>query len=97
MSGIEKSTEDIIAKMDRDKKLDDVDADYSGDELSTLQTPKESPWWTLIGSLTMEPGFLLYMIASVMGNLIATDLQIDRACRINLGYNDTICDQLMNK
>jgi len=44
--------------------------------------------------LRMEPGFLIYMVASVMGNIMASDLLLDRACRVNVGYNDTICDVL---
>lgn len=52
--------------------------------------------WHYVKSIRMEPGFLMYMTASVMGNIIASDLQIDRACRINVGYNDTICDGVMS-
>lgn len=52
--------------------------------------------WHYIKTIRMEPGLLLYMTASVMGNIMASDLQIDRACRINLGYNDTICDGVMS-
>lgn len=72
-----------------------TDSDSADDLI--LQTPQESSWWLLLGSLRMEPGFLLYMIASVMGNIIASDMQLDRACRVNKGYNDSICDILMGR
>ncbi|XP_021945632.1 uncharacterized protein LOC110843883 isoform X2 [Folsomia candida] len=52
--------------------------------------------WHYLKSIRMEPGFLIYMTASVMGNIIASDLQIDRACRINIGYNDTVCNGVMS-
>lgn len=83
----------------KEATLDDVGFVNASEDEGSSAAPeelKESSWWTLLGSLRMEPGFLLYMIASVMGNIMASDLQIDRACRVNLGYNDTVCNGVMS-
>lgn len=94
---VEKAAEAEASR--KEAELDDVGFVNSSSEDGDSTAPeeqKESSWWTLLGSLRMEPGFLLYMIASVMGNIMASDLQIDRACRVNLGYNDTVCDGVMS-
>ncbi len=70
-------------------------SDGSGDNLSSKTFLHKV--WHYTKVIRMEPGFLIYMTASVMGNIIASDLQIDRACRINIGYNDTVCDGVMSR
>ncbi|CAL8100593.1 unnamed protein product [Orchesella dallaii] len=76
--------------------LDNTDSDASLKQNSSSKSETLKDWLLRnILLLRMEPGFLLYMTASVMGNIMASDLQLDRACRINKGYNDTVCDILM--
>lgn len=95
-AGIEDSMQMAVSSSSLDSEKEILGDDCSGlDERIRLS---DKSWLQkllhYIKSIRMEPGFLIYMIASVMGNIMASDLLLDRACRINMKYNDTICDVL---
>ncbi|KAL7014919.1 hypothetical protein ACKWTF_016195 [Chironomus riparius] len=48
-------------------------------------------------NVTVEPLLPLYIIASVLTAYAAQNLYLDKACRVNLGYSDEICDALKRK
>ncbi|XP_070493999.1 lysosomal proton-coupled steroid conjugate and bile acid symporter SLC46A3-like [Chironomus tepperi] len=48
-------------------------------------------------NVTVEPLLPLYIIASVLTAYAAQNLYLDKACRVNLGYSDEICDALRRK
>lgn len=93
-SSIEELTSKIALQQPEEDSIRIKDKDVDEDnEYSTLSFMGKVIYHAK--SLIMEPGFLIYMVASAMGNLMAQDLQLDRACRVNMGYNDTICNALM--
>jgi PCFT/HCP family folate transporter-like MFS transporter 1/3 len=49
---------------------------------------------SLIKNTTVEPLLPLYIIASVLTAFAAQNLYLEKACRVNLNLNDTICDAL---
>lgn len=50
-----------------------------------------------VGLITIEPSLLVHMTASFMGNLLLSNLLLYKACHVNLGYNETYCDALIDK
>jgi len=49
------------------------------------------------GLITIEPSLLVHMTASFMGNLLLSNLMLYKACNVNLGYNETFCEALVDK
>ncbi|KAJ9575642.1 hypothetical protein L9F63_007503 [Diploptera punctata] len=51
-------------------------------------------WWDLI---TVEPVMFLYMMAFMLTSVVEQAFYVDKACRANLNYNDSICLNLTDK
>ncbi|KDR13825.1 Proton-coupled folate transporter [Zootermopsis nevadensis] len=51
-------------------------------------------WWDFI---TVEPVMFLYMMAFMLTSVIEQSFFVDKACRVNLNFSDTICSNLTNK
>lgn len=45
-------------------------------------------------NITVEPMLALYTIPSVLASLATQNLSLEKACRVNLGYSDQVCDAL---
>lgn len=45
-------------------------------------------------NITVEPVLLCYTFPSVMSSIAMQNLNLDKACRVNLGLNGSICDAL---
>lgn len=45
-------------------------------------------------SITVEPLLLCYVVPGTLAALAIQNLNLDKACRINLNYGDLICDAL---
>lgn len=45
-------------------------------------------------NITVEPMLALYTIPSVLASLATQNLNLEKACRVNLGYSDDVCDAL---
>lgn len=64
---------------------------------------KKKPWkemtfkekWRHIKSgITVEPMLACYIMPSVLAGLATQNLNLEKACRVNLDYGDVICDAL---
>jgi hypothetical protein len=47
--------------------------------------------------LTLEPALVTHMTAAVMIYMVVQDFLLEKACRVNLGYSDAVCDALTSK
>ncbi|CAH2075026.1 unnamed protein product, partial [Iphiclides podalirius] len=48
-------------------------------------------------NITLEPVLAGYVIPGVLSRLANQNLNLDKACRVNLRYGDTVCDALIAK
>lgn len=45
-------------------------------------------------NITVEPIIACYIMSNVFSGLAVQNLNLEKACRVNLGYNDTVCTAL---
>lgn len=61
--------------------------------------PKE--WLTSLKNglamVTIEPSLVLYMMAFMTTTVVEQALFVDKACRVNHGFNASICDNIAAK
>lgn len=48
----------------------------------------------VITNITVEPVLACYIIPSIFSGLATQNLNLEKACRVNLNYGDEICDAL---
>ncbi|GBP87761.1 hypothetical protein EVAR_28643_1 [Eumeta japonica] len=48
-------------------------------------------------NITVEPALACYVVPGVIGRLATQNLNLDKACRVNLGYDRDVCDALIAK
>lgn len=48
-------------------------------------------------NITVEPLLAFYIIPSVLTNLATQNLNLEKACRVNLNYDDVVCDALSRR
>jgi MFS transporter, PCFT/HCP family, solute carrier family 46, member 3 len=48
-------------------------------------------------NITVEPMLACYIMPSVLAGLATQNLNLEKACRINLNYTDEICDALSRR
>ncbi|VEN41979.1 unnamed protein product [Callosobruchus maculatus] len=48
----------------------------------------------LVENITVEPMLACYIIPSVLASLATQNLNLEKACRVNLGYSPEVCDAL---
>lgn len=53
--------------------------------------------WELKSNITVEPILAGLIIPSMLARIAIQNLNLDKACRVKLGYNDSICDALIEK
>lgn len=67
---------------------------------------KSKKWDTLTWSekltyirnnITVEPILACYIIPSVLASLATQNLNLEKACRVNLAYADNVCDALSRR
>lgn len=75
--------------MDRD---DNVTA-WSSSAPPPTAHPRKSVW----SSITVEPLLAFYIISMFLTILITQNLSLDKACRVNLGFDEAICDALIRQ
>ncbi|KAL3289020.1 hypothetical protein HHI36_003463 [Cryptolaemus montrouzieri] len=49
----------------------------------------------IITHITVEPIVFLYILASTMNSLVTQNLSLEKACRVNLHLNESICDAMV--
>lgn len=45
--------------------------------------------------ITVEPALVCFVISSALGKLATQNLNLDKACRVNLNYGESICNALI--
>jgi len=65
--------------------------------IKILSQPQRQKIIQFARNVTVEPLLPLYIIASILTAYAAQNLYLDKACRVNLGYSDEICDALKRK
>lgn len=62
---------------------------------------KHMPWTErmsyLWDSITVEPMLACYIMPSVLASLATQNLNLEKACRVNLAYPDHVCDALTRR
>ena len=48
-------------------------------------------------NITLEPVLISYVVPGVIARLATQNLNLDKACRVNLKYGDSVCDALIAK
>lgn len=72
------------------------------DPSNTTATPKPPLTWRekmqkVIKNITVEPIVAAYIMPSVLSNLATQNLNLEKACRVNMEYGDEICDALTRR
>ncbi|XP_045483800.1 tetracycline resistance protein, class H-like [Harmonia axyridis] len=47
--------------------------------------------------ITVEPLVFFYILPGVMGLLTTQNLNLEKACRVNLQFNESVCDAMLNR
>lgn len=47
--------------------------------------------------ITLEPLVVCFVMPSMLLMLGSSNLNLEKACRVNLGYNQTVCDSLTRR
>lgn len=53
--------------------------------------------WYIKENITLEPVLAFYVIPGSLSRLATQNLNLDKACRVNKGFGDTVCDALIAK
>lgn len=66
------------------------------------ETPKAERTWReklrlVANNITVEPILAAYIMPSVLSNLATQNLNLEKACRVNMAYGDEICDALTRR
>lgn len=51
----------------------------------------------IFSNITVEPILICYVWPSVMSSLAMQNLNLEKACRVNLGYDDAVCDAMAQR
>lgn len=88
--------------MDKSEKLDAVKANAMPEEVPLTTDPKiniqemtfmqKSKY--LKSNITVEPALALFIMPSVLALMATQNLNLDKACRVNLGFDDNVCTAL---
>lgn len=49
-----------------------------------------------LSAVTLEPAILLFCVAGGIYGIASEEVYIEKACRVNLSFNDTLCDDIQN-
>ncbi|KAH8419959.1 hypothetical protein KR009_004327 [Drosophila setifemur] len=64
-------------------------------------TPVKRTWREKIrlvaNNITVEPILAAYIMPSVLSNLATQNLNLEKACRVNMAYGDEVCDALTRR
>ncbi|KAL1402063.1 hypothetical protein pipiens_006250 [Culex pipiens pipiens] len=64
---------------------------------STSTSTFMDKWRYFKKNITVEPIVACYIMPSVLAGLATQNLNLEKACRVNLDYGDTICDALTRR
>lgn len=64
----------------------------------TIENEKKEPLYkSFLKNVTVEPMLFPYLIASILVILVNQNLNIQKACRVNLNLSHSVCEELVNK
>ncbi|KAI8035589.1 hypothetical protein M5D96_011638 [Drosophila gunungcola] len=70
-------------------------------ESATMTPPAKRSWREKIrlvaNNVTVEPILAAYIMPSVLSNLATQNLNLEKACRVNMAYGDEVCDALTRR
>ncbi|XP_061728977.1 proton-coupled folate transporter-like [Cydia pomonella] len=69
-------------------------ANYNASQKTERKTLKEKIKYVK-DNITVEPVVACFVIPGVLARLATQNLNLDKACRVNLGYGDAVCDSLL--
>lgn len=81
-----KSTENVIKQIDK-----------TPDKISFRNKPFREKWQIIKSKITVEPILACYIMPSVLAGLATQNLNLEKACRVNLNYTSEICDALTRR
>lgn len=71
------------------------------DQICARETPTPLTWrekmQKVIKNITVEPIVAAYIMPSVLSNLATQNLNLEKACRVNMNYGDEVCDALTRR
>lgn len=79
------------------KPTDGINPDAQAEETETALPTDETIWKKtklIFENITVEPVMICYILPYIMSNLAVQNLNLDKACRVNLQYNSSVCDAL---
>lgn len=80
------------------KTADGVEEEPLNEEQeSKKHKPAHSRWRNMMRNITVEPMLAGLIIPSVISRFAMGNLNLDKACRVNLQFDDMICDALVKK
>lgn len=76
--------------------MDDKD-NRSSSSLATEQSNWRQKWQNIVNNITVEPIVAAYIMPSVLSNLATQNLNLEKACRVNMRYGEAVCDALTRR
>ncbi|XP_015601761.1 uncharacterized protein LOC107270866 [Cephus cinctus] len=65
-----------------------------GGDISWKSMSARQKWTFLTSNITVEPMVACYIMPSVLASLATQNLNLEKACRVNLAYSDEVCSAL---
>ena len=59
------------------------------------RTEKDFILWRILKSVTIEPAVFMISLSTTMENVANSQIVIDKSCKIDFPYNDTVCENLV--
>ncbi|KAJ8968515.1 hypothetical protein NQ317_015848 [Molorchus minor] len=88
-----------MAKAEKKKTEKKINQNEKAKEAESKAVNINSMTWKqrytfLMDNITVEPMLACYIIPSVLASLATQNLNLEKACRVNLGYTKEVCDAL---
>ena len=58
-------------------------------------TEKDFILWRIVKSISIEPAVFMISLSTTMENIASSQIVIDKTCKIDFPYNNTVCENLV--